>query len=274
MSAGVPGLIELEGGCNFREIAGCRSHDGRQLRTGLLFRSGVLSYITPADHQRLLPLAIRTILDLRRAEERRREPTRWSDARATVLYRENTADPPPVLRYALHGSPGPVEMRQAMLELYRAMPESQAQRLRALFDALVAGEAPLLVHCSAGKDRTGFVIAVLLEVLGISREHILRDYALTNQAVDLERFVFEHRSSAAGVAEGSHPLLRVAPEVRSVLFAADPAYLYAAIERLEADYGSVQGYVSARLGLSAQAVTGLREVMLGDAEAAAEECDG
>ncbi|MGA8707535.1 MAG: tyrosine-protein phosphatase [Steroidobacteraceae bacterium] len=273
MSAGVPGLIELEGGCNFRAIAACRSRDGRQLRTGLLFRSGVLSYITPDDHRRLLPLAIRTILDLRRAEERRREPTRWSDVRATVLHRENSADPPPVLRYALHHSPGPGETRQAMLELYRAMPESQAERLRALFEVLLTREAPLLVHCSAGKDRTGFVIAVLLEILGISREQILRDYALTNQAVDLERFVFEHRSSAAGVAEGLHPLLRVAPQVRRVLFAADPAYLNAAFERLEADYGSVQGYLSGRLGLSGQAVTGLRDVML-CATGAAEGLDG
>ena len=255
------GLIELEGGCNFREVSGYLSEDGRCLRPGLLFRSGVLSYFTFADQDRLRSLGIRTIVDLRRAEERRREPTRWDDPRTRVLHMEQAPDPPPVMRAALRDAPDPHGMRQLMLELYRAMPDFQAGRLRVLLESLMVGETPVLVHCSAGKDRTGFVVAVLLEALGIAREQVLHDYGLTNTAVDLERFVFECRTGA-GVADDAHPLKRIPAAVRQVLLTADPAYLCAAFERLEADYGSVQGYLQRRLGLDAGALGCLRGSML------------
>jgi len=256
-------LVLLEGGCNFREVDRYRSGDGRYLRAGSLYRSGVLSYLTAADQRVVQQLGIRTIVDLRRAEERRREPTRWVEAGTRVLHREQTLDPPPLLSFALREAPNPPQMRQAMIELYRAMADSQAERLRAMCEALIAGELPMLVHCSGGKDRTGFAVAVLLELLGIERAQIVRDYSLTNEVVDLERFVVEHRAGGgAGIAAGAHPLLRLPPDVRGVLFTADPAYLDAALERLESEFGSVQGYARRCLGLDVAALDILRNRML------------
>ena len=83
MSGRLDGLVLLDGGCNFREVDRYRSGDGRYLRAGSLYRSGVLSYLTAADQRVVQQLGIRTIVDLRRAEERRREPTRWVEAGTT-----------------------------------------------------------------------------------------------------------------------------------------------------------------------------------------------
>lgn len=255
-------IIALEGGCNFREIGGYPSLDGRRLRPGRLFRSGVMAYLTPVDQQRLAQLGIRTIVDLRRADERRKEPTRWADRSACVLDADNLQDPPPMLRFTLRGAPTLPRMRQAMIGLYRDMPESLASRMGMMFERLVAGELPLLVHCSAGKDRTGFAVALILEVLGITREAVLQDYTFTNRAVDLERFIFEHRAGAAGLAQSSHPLMQVPSDVRNALLTADPDYLSAALEQLCSDYGSAEGYVERRLGLTPQRLLDLRNLLL------------
>ena len=179
-----------------------------------------------------------------------------------VLEAENSQKLPPMLRFALRGAPTPQRMRQAMIELYRSMPVSLASQMGLMFERLVAGEMPLLVHCSAGKDRTGFAVAVILEALGIAREAVFEDYAFTNQAVDLERFIFEHRASAAGLAHTSHPLMQIPSNVRDAFLTADPDYLSAAIEQLCIDYGSVQSYAERRLGLTPQRLLGLRNLLL------------
>ncbi|HEX2493318.1 MAG TPA: tyrosine-protein phosphatase, partial [Steroidobacter sp.] len=82
-------VLAFEGGCNFRDVGGYRTHDGGQVRWGKVFRTGVLSYFTVNDHAALLRLGVRAICDLRRAEEREREPTRWPDADAQALYWED-----------------------------------------------------------------------------------------------------------------------------------------------------------------------------------------
>jgi hypothetical protein len=71
-------VFSLEGGCNFRDIGGYPTADGRTMRWGQVFRAGVLSYLSDRDHQTLAPLRVRTICDLRQADEREQEPTRWS----------------------------------------------------------------------------------------------------------------------------------------------------------------------------------------------------
>jgi protein-tyrosine phosphatase len=69
-------FLKFEGGCNFRDLGGYRTRDGRELKWGRVFRTGVLSYFTPNDNEQLNQLGVRVICDLRRAEEREHEPTR------------------------------------------------------------------------------------------------------------------------------------------------------------------------------------------------------
>jgi protein-tyrosine phosphatase len=255
------GLIRLEGGCNFRQISGYSTHDGRRIRSGALFRSGVLAYFSPPDHLRLSALGIRTIVDLRSSDERRREPTCWCDDEATTLSVDDETAPASLLRMALKTTPTELSMRQAMLDTYRAMPAALADRLVVLFGALHRGDTPLLIHCSAGKDRTGFAVAILLGALGVPRATILEDYLYTNQAVDLERFVSKHYPGARR-PDRKNPLSQLPEGVRKALLHAHAEYLQAAFASLEESDGSLEGYLERRLAMDSRKLVRLRDQLL------------
>jgi protein-tyrosine phosphatase len=227
-----------------------------------LFRSGVLAYFSELDHQRLSAYGIRTIVDLRRSDERRREPTRWCSPGVITLAADDETTPASLLRFALRNAQTQTNMRQGMIDVYRAMPDSLAGRLRTLFEALDRGETPMLVHCAAGKDRTGFAIAVILEAVGVSRATVLEDYLYTNHAVDLERFVVEHHPGGTRHAEARHPIKQLAPGVRNALLGADDAYLNAALTVIEQTYGSVERYLQQRLGIDQHALARVRDALL------------
>jgi protein-tyrosine phosphatase len=256
------GLIALEHGCNFRQVSDHVGHGGRRLRAGRLFRSGVLAYFSELDHEQLSAYGIRTIVDLRRADERRREPTRWCSPEVITLSADDETTPASLLRFALRTAQTQANMRQAMIAVYCAMPDSLADRLRALFESLRRGETPMLVHCAAGKDRTGFAIAVILEALGVSRATVLEDYLYTNHAVDLERFVLAHHPGSTRHPEARHPLKQLAPDVRAALLGADADYLNAALAAIEQTYGCVESYLERRLGVDWRALARVRDALL------------
>ena len=231
------------------------------MRAGKLYRSGVLSYFSPADLQRLSALRVHTIIDLRSADERRREPTRWADAHVRVLCVEDETAPASLLRMALKTMPTEASMRQAMIVTYQSMPEALSDRLRLVFDCLHRGDTPALIHCAAGKDRTGFAIAMVLDALGVSRTIILEDYLYTNQAVDLERFVLAHHPGLRRPQAG-HPLGQLPTTIRQALLGAHPEYLQAALAAVDARYGSTQGYLGQRLGIDADELKRMRDHLL------------
>jgi protein-tyrosine phosphatase len=128
-------------------------------------------------------------------------------------------------------------MHAAMIDLYRALPAWMAPRLRGIFSSIAQGDVPVLIHCAAGKDRTGIAIALLLAVLDVPHETIIEDYLLTN-ACDLVQFTVTHQAQP-GEAAGDHPLLGMPEEIRRVLFAADVDYLQAALDQIAADHGNI-----------------------------------
>lgn len=260
----LPRVVALEGGCNFRDLGGYRTVDGRVVRHGRLFRSGVMAYFTAVDCRRVAELGIRTICDLRRAGERTNEPTGWAGESVRVLCYDDLRDRSAVSALAAPGTADPEGMRAAMLALYRGMPGWLKPRLASLFAALAAGEVPLLFHCSAGKDRTGLAAALLLELLGVPRETVLADYTFTNRAVDLERFVTEHRQAALGLADVDHPLLHVPAPARRALLKADADYLAAALAAIESEAGSVGAWLEAEVGVDAPTRERLRAMLLRD----------
>jgi protein-tyrosine phosphatase len=256
-------ILNLEGGCNFRDLGGYRTRDGRQVKWGKVFRTGVLSYFTPNDHDQLTRLGVRAICDLRRADEREREPTQWPDANTRHLNWDDGAAPPTIRTIAVNHPFTAQGMHAAMIELYRTLPAWMAPRLRDMFARIADGDVPILVHCAAGKDRTGIAVALLLSILDVPPETIMQDYLLTNDAVDMQQFILSRHEAQLGVAVTKHPLLTLPEDIRRVLFAADAEYLQNTFDQLKSDYGDVDEFLRTEAGVDALLRSKMRAALLG-----------
>ena len=251
----------LEGGCNFRDIGGYAACDGRTVKWGQVYRTGVLTYFTTADHEPLKSLGVRAICDLRRNEERNKEPGRWPDTTAASLYWGDDENMPTVRSFAASRPRTPAGMRDSMIELYQKLPAWMAPRIRGFLDCVATGKLPVIVHCAAGKDRTGIAVAVLLNILGVAESTIMEDYLLTNEAGNFEEFV-RARNSYLGVADAHQPLLSMPAEIRKVLYAADADYLNAALHTIETQHGGMDSYLDDVIGVNGAARERIREAML------------
>jgi protein tyrosine/serine phosphatase len=182
---GFDGWLDLQGTANTRDIGGLPAGGGR-IRRRLLIRSDNLQDLTPADIQVLTDeVGVRTILDLRTDAERADEGPAPLNAREDVVHFPLSFIPENELRRLNASVVLPDRWEDgavgAYLHYVRDRPESFAAAVRRLADP-AAGAA--IVHCAAGKDRTGLLVAVVLDVLGTDRELIAADYDRTNQRID------------------------------------------------------------------------------------------
>jgi protein-tyrosine phosphatase len=249
--------IALEGGHNFRDLGGYRTGDGRQVKWGLVYRSGSMAGLTPNDHTTLSRLAIKAVCDFRTEGERRREPNRWCEAANVSYWARDYGESFGELRSLMRSGEQTVEAaREAMIAGYRRIPFEQAPAYREVFRRLAAAETPLVFNCSAGKDRAGTAAALLLSALGVPRETVVEDYVLTNQALaGASRFLERTRKQGGSLASNSGELV-------AIVLRADEQYLRAALDAVENRYGSVTGYVREALELSDAELRSLRDHLL------------
>lgn len=244
-------VLPLRGALNLRDMGGYHAADGRRVRAGMLYRSGRMSLLTEADEAHMAGLGIRVVCDLRNNDERTRHPTRWCEAGGAQLWAREYAEHSGQLERVLRDSTVTVdEARAAMMDLYRGLPFDHADSYAWMFARLVAGDMPLLLNCTAGKDRTGMAAALLLHALGVSPDQIIADYTATNNA-DL-----------SALTAGNDGLDGLAPDVAAVLLAADPDYLAAAWDELGGQFGDVDGYLARSLGVDDAARERLRALLL------------
>ncbi len=245
-------LLPLEGGCNFRDIGGYPAQDGHLVRWSRVYRAGVLTYLTHDDLSSLKDLGVRAICDLRRTAEREHEPTHWhgDDDRPSQLYWQDGSGMPTIRAFAAtHPATAP-GMFDAMIDLYRALPAWMGDRIGGLFECVARGNVPLIVHCAAGKDRTGIAIAVLLKALGVPRDTIVEDYLLTNDAGNFEEFILSRHDTQLGLTDIHHPLLAMPQGVRRVLFSAEAAFLHAALDQIDNAHGGLDAYLERMAGVT------------------------
>jgi len=248
------GLLPLEGGFNLRDMGGYPAADGRKVRHGVLYRSGIMSMLTDPDLAHLAKLQIATVCDFRRHGERVREPTRWYEPAGALHWSRDYEESSGVLDEVMSGAAVSAgQMEQAMIAAYREMPVDHAPSYRFMFERLLGGHVPLLFNCSAGKDRTGIAAALILSVLGVSRDDILEDYLLTNHA--------DHRRLIARFGDWGARLLETDAKVIEPLMTARADYLEAMFTSLEQDHGGIDAYL-AGLGVDAAAKIQLRDLLL------------
>jgi protein-tyrosine phosphatase len=239
--------FDLEGVENFRDFGGYDTVCGRGLKPGLLFRSANYARATDADLAALRDLEVKVIVDLRRTDERTRDPSRrWEGFAAQVI--ENDIDGYEADWAQSFSSFGvdAERVRTSVTDFYRRSPTDprHVDLFRRYFQALARTDGPLVVHCTAGKDRTGMICALTHHIAGVPREDLIADYMLTNDPARIARRV-KVMSQWLGekhdrpVDEAS---LRLILEV-------DPRYLEAAFEAMAEAHGDVDGYLEQVLGV-------------------------
>jgi protein-tyrosine phosphatase len=235
--------LQLQGTPNFRDLGGYETADGRFTRWGLIYRSGVLTYLTPDDYTYLSQLHIHVICDFRTQQENAVAPETWiPGADVDHLHYpigSSGKKSDATVGALLAGNPTPEQLRTRMIAVYSGMAFKGAPQLAKLFAAMETGPLPVLYHCTAGKDRTGMFSAFLLLTLGVPEKTVLADYALTN--------VYLKQGGAKAMQKMEHAsadstLAQLTPEDRAVLMAADPTYMQQTLKDIDAKYGSFDAY--------------------------------
>ena len=243
---------------NFRDVGGMPTTSGGVVRPGVLYRSEGPASFGEVHRSELAMLGIKLVCDLRSDSEREQDPNDWTTA-ARLLNMDITAD----LRVStnagwatLRDNPTLEAGKRALAVNYSEMPAQILPNLKTLVDAVVDGGTPLLVHCTAGKDRTGVMIAILLTALGVPRELIISDYQRS------EVFALNMRARG-GVPEKfeEHFGFRPSEALMDAMIGVDLEFLDAALDAVSARWGSIDGFF-ATAGVDEEQLARLRGILV------------
>ncbi len=248
---------------NFRDVGGYHTQDGSVIRKGLIYRSGSLDKASDSDLQKLSKLGIRTVCDLRTFQEKERWPDRFPrNSHVKALHfpiKVSSHNESPFifqLFSLLFGEARKLNYAQATEDAYREYVTDFGREFSQILKlAAEASNLPMLIHCTAGKDRTGFACSLLYLMLGLPQETILADYLLTNQY--LKQFKMETLSKLKMFF-----LLGISREKFMPLLDARSEYLLAAFDQIHREYGTIDSYFQDALGIRAEERIRLQEVLL------------
>jgi len=231
----------IEGVRNFRDVGGLNLRSGGRTRRGRLYRAAALGDLTERGADELGALGLRTILDLREDVERQRRPTRHVAAGVVVhelpLYRDRVC----------------IEDFHGLVPLYAHVLRVCGSDMAAAVGRLATpGALPALVHCTAGKDRTGVLVALVLSAVGVPDDVVAQDYGRTAASFSKARW---DTILPYGLAAG------VDPQHLVPLLASPPEVLHELLEAVRKEYGSAAGYLLAQ-GVSNSALQSLRAELI------------
>lgn len=220
---------------NLRDFGGYETLDGGVMPRGLLYRSAHLGRLDAEGVKKLQSLGIRTVIDLRGKDERTKAlPDLREDEGLEIV---STPVEPGALKSMIMDDGREVTpqlMRENIINTYRRFGREASLGFGAALEAiLMRSDKPILIHCTAGKDRTGFTVAIIQLLLGVPRDKVFEDYVLTNTLWDR-------------AYEGSS---RFPPEVMAPGLLADEAYLQAALDIMSHVHGGIAQFAAAATGI-------------------------
>jgi len=245
--------LGLEGTPNFRDFGGYLTTAGTRVKWGSLFRSGQLSALTDADLVLLDDLQLDLVCDFRREEEQRDAPNRLP-----TQHRPRLVSVPIVpgsnanfFEEAQRNGGGRQAMFDFMVDINRDFALVQGDAYRLMFEEILAlDDARFLVHCAAGKDRTGFAAAIILLALGVPKSVVMRDYLLSQQFFvpdDEIAYLREKYAMQSASDEMIMPVLEVHED-----------YLEMALDTISQEYPSFEDYLEQALGVGQRELAELR----------------
>jgi protein-tyrosine phosphatase len=219
-------FLPLEGAYNVRDLGGYTTQDGKTIKWRTVLRSGDLNHLTDSDLKYLAEIPLKTTIDFRDSAEIATAPDRESgtvinqlflpiETGSVIDFHKITPELAPTL--LVEGNKHfVIENQPQYREFFKVLLDEQA--------------APLLFHCSAGKDRAGFAAALFLSALGVERETIIEDYLLTNEGLK-DKYAKDIEANPA-----MRPLMEARRE-----------YIQAAFDVIDQQYGGTENYLTKNL---------------------------
>lgn len=245
---------------NLRDLGGLPTRDGGTVRPRLIYRSDQLNPVHPDDLRKLSALGLKTVFDLRNADERKNRPDQLPPGVADIwLNVQGEADAAGSGRIEqLMRSPsqanaqlGDGKAEQQFAQSYRDLvtQPSAVAAYGALFRALSERDTlPALFHSTTGKARAGWAAAALLALLGVPQEAIMQDFLRSNDAI----LPVYRRLIDAFVAGGGERA------IAESIFGVRPSYLESAFDEMRKRHGTIENYFADALGVDAARQAALR----------------
>ena len=254
--------IRLEGVENFRDYGDYAAAAGRRLRPGQLYRSASHGRATDDDLARIEALNLAVIVDLRRPGERERDPARRPAGFKGQLIQNDegeTAGDDPWWNFVRSCDLSEGAFRGYLMNYYREAPFAgrHIDLFSRYFKALAEAEGPVLIHCAAGKDRTGVLAALTHRLAGVHQDDIIEDYLLTN---DPER-IAARAPMVSQVITTETGRTATDAAIRAAI-GVEAEYLVEAFRAIDAEHGSADAYLERVLGVDSRLRTKLESRLL------------
>ena len=254
-------VIRLDGVSNFRDYGGYPTKDGGRIKTGVLYRSANHAKASDADLEAIAALGIGVVVDLRRTGERTRDPSRRHPTFAAVVIDNDIGDvaDDPWHAFVRTSDLSSDSFRDHGLGYYRDAPfeERHVDLFSRYFRALADTDQAVLIHCAAGKDRTGLLAALTHHVVGVHPDDIMADYLLTNAAINYE-LVVPHVTEMLTARAGRAP----DPAAVRVAIGVQPDYLETSFRVIRDAHGDLDAYLERVLGVDASLRARLEQRLL------------
>ncbi|MBM7660977.1 protein-tyrosine phosphatase [Bacillus mesophilus] len=253
--------IKFETVYNFRDIGGLKTKDGRWIKKGILFRSDDLSRLSPRDFVQLDQLNLQFICDLRTHNERKSKPDRLPQNYAKKIVHVPFHDPSQdysrlqFMKLLIKDSKS-LDFHKLIKDFYSNMATQRTGEIKEVFTQLsLSNNSPALIHCTGGKDRTGFIVALLQLLVGVEYESVIEHYLHSNDLIGprmrrVERFV------------QLMSLFRVTPEQIKPLLIVEREYLDEVFHHLFTQYGTIENYLITACGVEKKTLSQLKKLIL------------
>ncbi len=238
----------LEGAPNFRDLGNYPVTGGQRTVPRKVFRSQTLAGLSDGDLETLKALNLRTVIDFRGDEEVLKEPSRLPEGVRIVRLPIGVGNSNPLMEQLMTGGVDSLQCVAFMQDINRRFATEFTPQYRAFFEILLDPESyPLVFHCTAGKDRTGFAAALLLSALGVDWDTVMDDYLLTNRYLKPQHLTQVPEQAAAAIRQ---------------MWGVQPSYLDAARDEIVQKYGSIDRYLQQEMHIGETEKARLRQLLL------------